>query len=101
MATQIYTPPNGNETSGIFEFFKYTNDVSGGIMFPTILMVIWFILFISTKQFSSSRAWTYSSFITSIMAIILSVLGLIAPRWMYLTIFMTAIGMVWLKLEAK
>jgi len=101
MATQIYSPPTSNQTSGIFEFFKYTNDVSGGIMFPIILMVIWFILFISTKQFSSSRAWTYSSFVTSILSIILSVLGLIAPRWMYLSIFMTGMGLVWLKLEAK
>jgi hypothetical protein len=51
------------------------------------------------KSYSTAKAWTFASFFCSILSIMLAVLDLISPKFMYLPIILTAIGFVWLKLE--
>jgi hypothetical protein len=100
MPTQYYTPPTGNETQGTYEFFKFIGvSASDGILFPAILLVIWVVSFMALKSYSTARAWTFASFFCSILSIMLAVLDLISPKFMYLPIILTAIGFVWLKLE--
>lgn len=95
-----YTEPTGNDTKGVFEFFNYVNaTATGGLFFPVIIFVIWIISFLAIKQYSTSRAWTFASFFCSVLSIILAVMNLIAPVFMYFFIIFTAIGLVWLKLE--
>ena len=95
-----YNIPTGNQTAGFYEIFKYVSgDVTNGLFFPVILLVVWIIAFLGLKQYSTSRAWTFASFFCAILSIIMGVLDLINPRWMYLTIMMTLIGFIWLKLE--
>lgn len=94
-----YAEPTGNETSGIFEFFKYVNTVSDNLFFPVILLVIFIVTFISTKQYSTSRAWTASSFLVAFLSIPLAIGELISPRWMYMSFVFVAGGVLWLKLE--
>lgn len=101
MATIIYPVPTLNDTAGAFEYFNFVNNSADGLFFPAILLVIWIIVFLASKGFSSSRAWTFASFVTMVLSILLAVADLVAPRYMYLAIFLTAIGAVWLKLEAK
>lgn len=96
----IYTEPTGNDTSGIYEFFNYINGTATeGLFFPIIVLVIWIITFLATKQYSTSRAWTVASFLTSFLSVLLAVANLIDPKWMYLSFVFTAIGIIWLKLE--
>ena len=94
-----YVEPTNNDTRGIFEFFSYVNTTAGGLFFPIMLLVIWIIIFIGTKQYSTSRAWTGASLITSFLSIPLVIGELVAPKWMYLSFIMAAAGVLWLKIE--
>ena len=95
-----YDVPTGNETQGFYEIFQFIgNNTTDGLFFPSILLVIWIVAFMGTKQFSSSRAFTFASFFCAMLSIIMGVLDLINPRYMYLCMILTLIGFVWLKLD--
>lgn len=98
---QIYQLPNLTESNdGMLGFLRYGNDVSDGILFPLVLLAIWIIIFVtSINTTSASRAWTITSLICSILSVMLAVMNLLAPAYMYGLFVMTAIGFVWLKLE--
>jgi len=101
-ATDYYQVPTGNQTNGFYELFRYIGDTAtGGLFWAIMLLVIWVVAFMAIKQYSTSRAWTYASFFCAILGMFLSVMNYLAPKWMYLAIFMTLIGFVWLKLEAE
>lgn len=101
MATQIYTPPNQTDTLGIYEIYKYANTISEGILSVSFIFVIWIIIFVATKNYSTSRAFTFASFICFILGLILTVIDLLSPKIMYLFLFLLAGGAVWIKLEAQ
>jgi len=94
-----YVEPTNNDTKGFFEFFSYVNTVAGGLFFPIMLLVIWIIIFIGTKQYSTSKAWTGASLVVSFLSISLVIAELVAPKWMYLSFVLTAVGVLWLKIE--
>ena len=94
-----YITPNANDTAGIYEFFRFITTVTDGFFFAGIMVVIWVVTFIATKQFSTSRAFTYTSFICFILSMILVVIDLLAPKYMYLFIILAAAGAMWIKLE--
>ena len=95
-----YNVPTNNETGGLYEFFRFVAvDATGGLFFPIMLLVIWIVSFLALKNYSTSRAWTFASFFCSVLAIILSVMDYLAPVWMYLAVFLTLIGFIWLKLD--
>jgi len=95
-----YTVPTGNQTGDFFEMFKFIGgEPTGGLFWGVMLLVIWVISFMTMKQYSTSRAWTFASFFSSILAIFMALMDFLSPKWMYLTIFMTLFGLVWLKLE--
>lgn len=96
-----YATPNVNQSADIAGYFDFVNISADGLFFPVIMFVIWIISFLAMKQYSSSRAWLFSSFFCAILSIILATLNLVAPRFMYIFIMMTAIGFVWLKLEGE
>ena len=97
-----YELPDTNQSSGIYDMFKFIGGTpTGGLFWASMLLVIWVITFMAIKQYSTSKAWTYSSFFCSILAIFMAVMNYLSPKWMYLTIFMTLVGFIWLKLEEK
>lgn len=103
--TDWYIEPTANDTAGIYEFFRYVNNVSSGLFFPVILLVVWIISFItmlfsgSADRPSASKAWVFSSFLTMVLAIPLTVMDLVASKYMYMTILFLGIGVLWLILE--
>ena len=100
--TQYYAAPTSNDSAGMYEFFGWVNRVpSEGLFFPIILLVIWLVSFLALKQYSTARAWTFASLFCSIISIMLAVLDYINPKFMYLCIFLTLIGFVWLKLDSE
>lgn len=101
MPTQIYTPPTNNDTLGVYEIFRYVNNTSEGYFFMAMTFVIWVIIFVAMKSYSTSRAFTFASFVSFILTMVLSVIGLIAPKITYLFIFLLAGGILWMKLEAQ
>ena len=95
-----YNVPTGNQTNGLYEIFKFIGvETTAGLFFPIMILVVWAVAFMGLKQYSSSKAWTFASFFSSFLAIMMSVLDLMSPKWMYLCIFLTLIGFVWIKLE--
>jgi hypothetical protein len=97
---QYYATPTYNDTSGMYEFLGWINrSPSEGLFFPVLLLVIWIISFLAMKGYSSARAWTFASFFCAVLAMIMAVLDYINPKFMYLCIFLTLIGFIWLKLE--
>jgi len=111
--TDIYVMPNSSDSRGIFEMYRYINNIQRvgeaqpiGLFFPVFLLVIFFVAFISLLGFgysrgtaSTSRAFTFASFFTAFLSIMLAVLNLLDPKYMYMCIMATAMGVVWLILE--
>ena len=96
-----YTLPTSNDTIGFYEYFSYVNNTADGLFFPIMILVIFTVIFIATKQFSTSKAWTFASFTITMLSIPLAVLDLLASKFMYLSILMLAVGLLWLKLEVE
>ena len=98
--TYIYPLPELNQSDGIVGLLTYGSDVSGGLLFPMVLLAIFAITFI-TGLYSTSvgKALTFASFISMVIGIMLAVLDLLAPRYMYLCIVLLAIGVFWVRLE--
>lgn len=95
-----YDLPTANDTSGFYEMFRFVSvDATGGVFFPSMLLVIWVISFLAIKQYSNPKAFTFASFFCTMLGIMMATLNLIEPRWMYLSVVMTMIGFVWLKLD--
>ena len=100
--TDYFAVPNYNQTAGFYEIFKFVGVTStAGLFWPVMLMVTWVISFMALKGYSTSRAFTFASFFCSVLGIIMATLDFMAPRWMYLSIMLTLIGFVWLKLETE
>ena len=106
MADKWFLEPTANDTGGYFEFFRYVNNAADGLFFPVILLTIWFITFISMlysggpSRPSAAKALVFASFFTSVLAVPLAVLDFLAKRYMYISIVMLGIGVIWLILES-
>lgn len=95
----FYPMPTNNQTQDITSFFGYVNTLTDGLFFAMLMMVIWVIIFIASKQYDTPRAWTAASLICSFLAVPLSVGGLLAPWIMYMLFVFSAGGLLWLKLD--
>ena len=95
-----FTPLTANDTSDWYNMFVYANNISDGIFMPIMLLTIFFIALIGSV-FSGRpfhRALTFSSFICSILGILMAIMGMINVNWVYFLFFLTGIGLVWSKL---
>jgi hypothetical protein len=95
MVNEIYTFPNDTYTpdkliTWVVGIEPYT--------FVMILLAVWVIAFLVTKVYSTSRAWTFASFLCFILSIPLAGLGWLSYVYMYLLLLMTAIGIIWIRL---
>lgn len=96
-----YPVPNITDTEDIFSVFRFVNEASGGIFFSAVLLAIWFILLIGSlvEGRQAVRAWIFASFISSILAILLGIMGLLDNKWIYLLILFVAFGLFWMRLQ--
>jgi len=104
--TDWFAEPNQTDMIGIFELFRYINNSVEGLFFPVMLLVIWIVSFIallfsgSIERPSAAKAWTFASFFVTILSMPLVILGLVAQRYMYISIILLGIGALWLILES-
>ena len=105
-ASSWYQYPNSTDTKGIFEFFRFiNNEATDYLFFPVILLVIWFIAFVSVfssgglNRPAAARSWTFASFLCAILSILMATMGFLAPKFMYITFIMVSVGILWVKLE--
>ena len=96
-----YPTTLGNQTN-VYSLFKFVNDGVGGVFMPFMLLGIWFIAFIGaiSEGRQASRSFIFASFVSSILAILLSLIGMLNSQYMYFSFLMVAIGVVWFSLES-
>ena len=95
----IYTWPEENETTGINEIANYVGNVTGGLFFPLVLLALFVISFVTTMHFGNGRAFVFSTFFCSIIAIFLVIAGLLNSGYMYLLFVMLGVGLMLLRLS--
>lgn len=98
-----YQVLNSTDTKDLFTLFRYINNTATeGLFFPVMLLVIWFVAMLGViadgKPFS--RGFTFASFICSIIAILLVILNVLNPMYMYLLFVFTGIGVFWMYLTS-
>lgn len=102
-----YDMPNATDSENLNTFMGFINRSADGLFFPVMILVIWFIAFISIYssegqgRAASAKAFTVSSLITSILSIMLVILGFMASKFMYLQFILVGIGIIWLKMESN
>lgn len=97
-----FTLPTVNDTQDLLEIFRFVNNsATGGLFFPLVLFGIWIIAFIGTLVEGREvvRGWIFASFITSILGILLSIMGMLNVNWVYLMILFLAVGLFWIRLQ--
>lgn len=64
---------------------------------PVMLAVIWIVAFIGaiSEGRQGARAFIFANFLCSVLAIVLSLMGFLAPQYMYFLFLMLAAGIVW------
>lgn len=96
-----YPVMNGTEMDSLYGVFKFVNDGVGGIFMPMMLLAIWLIAFIGAlaEGRQASRGFIFASFFCSILAIILSLAGMLSSQYMYFSFLLVGAGLVWYKLD--
>lgn len=100
----FYPVPNVTDTRDLLSIFQFvSNEGTGGLFFPIMILVIWIIQFIGViaEGRSASRAWVYASFTATILSIILGLLALMEQKWIYLLVICVSIGAFWIKLATS
>lgn len=96
-----YPEMNFSDSANVYSIFKYINSGVSGVFMPLSLLAIWVIAFIGSisEGREAARAWVFASFVCSILAILLSLIGMLNPQYMYFLFLMTAGGLIWYKLS--
>jgi fumarate reductase subunit D len=97
-----YQVLNTTDTKDLYTIFRYINNTATeGLFFPIMLLVIWIVAFLGViadgRQLS--RGFTFASFICAIIAILLVLLNVLTPIYMYFLFVLTAIGILWIYLS--
>jgi len=92
----MYTLPEN--VSGVADLVTWTATTvpAFGIF---LLIMVFFVSFFSLKSYTTERAFAFSSFFCSILAILMRMISLINDRVMFIVFAIAAIGLVWLKMS--
>jgi hypothetical protein len=68
---------------------------------PMMLLVIWIVAFIGAiaDGRQASRGFIFASFIVSILALPLALIGMLNSQYMYFSFLMVGAGLIWSKLS--
>ncbi|KKN17070.1 hypothetical protein LCGC14_0969480 [marine sediment metagenome] len=98
----FFPTPTANETADLFEIFQFVNNkATEGLFFPVMILTIWLIGFIGAivEGRPASRAFIFSSFISTVLGVLLSIMGFLSITYVYFLILMVAFGIFWARLE--
>ena len=98
-----YPTPTVNETGDLFSIFQFVNNATEGIFFPVMLLTIWLIAFIGAiaEGRLASRAFIFSSFISTVLGVLLAIMGFLSVTYVYFLILLIAFGIFWIRLEGS
>lgn len=94
-------PSNFSNSSvqGVGDLFKYANYVTSGWAVNFILIAIFIIVYVALLPFQSKRAFSVAIFITTVISILFSSLGIIHPAVPLIGIVLTIVSIIWMKSE--
>lgn len=98
MTTLPFNYP-GNETSGLVQLFQLVNDYTQGYLGVAIIIIVAFVSFLSTKDYSTDRAFGFASFLTLITSLFLRFLNLINDMVFFITILLFILSAIYLMRE--
>ena len=98
-----YPIATANETADLFSIFQFVNNnATEGLFFPIMILTIWLIAFIGAiaEGRQASRAFIFSSFISTVLGVLLSIMGFLSVTYVYFLILLIAFGVFWIRLES-
>lgn len=98
-----YATPTANETADLFVIFQFINNkATAGLFFPVMILTIWLIAFIGAiaEGRQASRAFIFSSFISTVLGVLLAIMGFLSVTYVYFLILLIAFGVFWIRLES-
>ncbi len=84
-----------------YELFTYSNTVTEGLFGTAVLIVFFLVCTIIMKNYENKRAITASAFMTSLLAGLFYLLGIVTPIVVFTAIIITAVGVVWLHIDKQ
>jgi len=72
-----------------YELITYANTLTDNIFGVVMILMIFIVSFIAMKDYPTKSAFASSCFITTLLAILLRVMGALADMYVFLCIFMT------------
>ena len=99
--TYPYPEITNGTTENLYTVFKFVNDGVGGIFMPLVLLAIWVIAMVGSisEGRQASRAFIFASFITSLLSILLTLIGMLNSQYMYFSFLLVGIGLMWFSLS--
>ena len=88
-----YPPEN---MTGIFGLFSHANTLTEGFLGTGILIAVAVVAFLTTKMFSTEKAFGFAGFLSLLVAILLRFMDLISDTVLYITIIAFVGILVWL-----
>jgi len=89
-------PYPGENILGIVSFMQYVNVLCKGFLGVGILIIIGFVSFLSTKNYTTDRALSFSTFLTLISAILLRFLELINDSILLIVVVIFILSVIYL-----
>ena len=89
-----YDLTNVSNMTGVQDIFLVPNQLTGGLFGTIILFILWFVIFMQLKNYSTKPALLAASFITGIVALILWLLGVVNQYVLIVCVVITAISFV-------
>lgn len=82
-----------------YEYPQYVNTITDGFFGILLLLVIFVIIFIATKNFKTSVAFALASFAAAFFSILFFIAGILIELWVYLSIGLAVLGVIALILD--
>ncbi len=97
----IYSTPNATDLQDILTITQFTNTEASGSLFLALAMVLWAIAFVGSLANGrpAYRGFIFASFISTVLSILLGLLGLLDSIYIYLFIMLLGFGLVWASLS--
>lgn len=96
--------PYPENITSMTKLFNHVNTITDNWFGPMILVIVAVIAFISTKSYSSGKAFGFAGFLTFIVAMLLRLLGLISNAILYFAIafmIISAVGLFFSKEQSQ
>lgn len=90
-----------NQSLDIYGVSAYAHQISNNVLFPMILLGIFFIILLGTIFSGNTffRGLTFAGFACSVLSIILVLMNFLNRDYMYLCFLITGVGLLGLKLS--